>query len=68
MSERKYITVGSLVRHKQSDQVGLVIDHYRWNADYGGFTVKFLKPWVREIGKPLLEVNCAAYDVEAVPP
>jgi len=58
------ITVGSLVRHKQSGQVALVTEHFMWNEQYGGFTVKFLKPWIREIGMPLLELNCAAYDVE----
>ena len=66
MSERKYITVGSLVRHKQSDQVGLVVDHFMWNEQYGGFRIEFLKPWVREIGRPLTEIQCAAYDVEFV--
>ena len=58
------ITVGSLVRHKQSGLVALVTEHFMWSEQYGGFTLKFVKPWVREIGRPLLEVNCAAYDVE----
>ena len=62
------ITVGSLVRHKQSGQVGLVTEHFMWNEQYGGFTVKFLKPWIREIGMPLLELNCASYDVEPLTP
>ena len=60
------ITVGSLVRHKRSGQVALVIDHYMWNDQYGGFTLKFAKPWVREVGHPLAEIQCPAYDVEIV--
>lgn len=58
------ITVGSLVRHKQSGLIGLVIEHYMWDDQYGGFTLKFVKPWIREIGRPLKEIQCPAYDVE----
>ena len=62
------ITVGSLVRHKQSGLIGLVIEHYMWDDQYGGFTLKFVKPWIREIGHPLAEIQCPAYDVEPLTP
>ena len=62
------ITVGSLVRHKQSGLIGLVIEHYMWDDQYGGFTLKFVKPWIREVGHPLTEIQCPAYDVEPLTP
>jgi len=37
------ITVGSLVRHKQSGLVALVTEHFMWSEQYGGFTLKFGK-------------------------
>ena len=66
MSKSTRITVGSLVLHTLSGHVGLVVDHFMWNAQYGGFRIEFLKPWVREIGHPLTEIQCPHYDVELI--
>lgn len=48
----KHMTVGSLVRHKHLDDnpVGIVIDHFMWDAYAGGFRVKFLKPYTNKFG------------------
>ena len=39
----KRISVGSLVRHDHHGE-GLVIDHFMWDGDWGGFRVKLVKP------------------------
>ena len=39
----KRISVGSLVRHQHHGE-GLVIDHFMWDGDWGGFRIKLLKP------------------------
>ena len=41
---RKRITVGSLVRHKRTGGIGLVMEHTMWDADWGAYKVKFVKP------------------------
>ena len=38
------MTVGSLVRHKQYGAIGLIIDHFMWSENTGGFEVEFTKP------------------------
>jgi hypothetical protein len=43
LSAPKRISVGSLVRHDHHGE-GLVIDHFMWDGDWGGFRVKLLKP------------------------
>ena len=37
------ISVGSLVRH-QHHGLGMVIDHFMWDGDWGGFKIKLVKP------------------------
>ncbi len=39
----KRIGVGSLVRHRHHGE-GLVIRHFMWDGDWGGFEVQLLKP------------------------
>ena len=39
----KRISVGSLVRH-QHHGLGMVIDHFMWDGDWGGFKIKLVKP------------------------
>ena len=39
----KRISVGSLVHHQHHGE-GLVIDHFMWDGDWGGFRIKLLKP------------------------
>jgi len=43
LASPKRISVGSLVRHKHHGE-GLVIDHFMWDGDWGGFRIKLLKP------------------------
>ena len=38
------MTVGSLVRHKQYNAIGLIINHFMWDEFCGGFEVEFSKP------------------------
>jgi hypothetical protein len=42
--KNKRMTVGSLVRHKQHNAIGLIIDHFMWDEVCGGFEVEFTKP------------------------
>jgi len=42
--KNKRMTVGSLVRHKQYGAIGLIIDHFMWSENTGGFEVEFTKP------------------------
>jgi len=41
---RRRITVGSLVRHKPSGGIGLVMEHTMWDGDWGAYKVQFTKP------------------------
>ena len=68
MSKSTRITVGSLVLHTRSGHVGLVVDHFMWNADWGGFTVKFVKPWApaHPASPAITEIQCRADDVEPI--
>ena len=43
LSDPKRIGVGSLVRH-QHHGLGMVIDHFMWDGDWGGFKIKHVKP------------------------
>ncbi len=43
LSDPKRISVGSLVRH-QHHGLGMVIDHFMWDGDWGGFKIKLVKP------------------------
>tara|TARA_R110000824_G_scaffold28031_2_gene94551 strand:+ start:1697 stop:1906 length:210 start_codon:yes stop_codon:yes gene_type:complete len=38
------ITIGSLVRHRVLDAIGIVVEHTMWDADWGAYGVKFNKP------------------------
>ena len=38
------ITIGSLVRHRVLDAIGIVVEHTMWDAYSGAFGVKFNKP------------------------
>ena len=42
------ITIGSLVRHRVLDAIGIVVEHTMWDGDWGAYGVKFNKP-VEEI-------------------
>ena len=44
MSERKVITVGSLVRHRTLEALGIVVEHTMYDGNWGGYRVKFNKP------------------------
>jgi len=75
-TKRKRITIGSLVLHTRSGHVGLITEHFMWDADWGGFTVKFVKPWTppndgaRAHSTPparaITEIQCRADDVEQI--
>ena len=41
---RRRITVGALVRHIRTGGIGLVMEHTMWDADWGAYKVKFVKP------------------------
>ena len=47
---RRRITVGALVRHIRTGGIGLVMEHTMWDADWGAYKVKFVKP----VGDPKL--------------
>ena len=38
------ITIGSLVRHRVLDAIGIVMEHTMWDGDWGAYGVKFNKP------------------------
>jgi len=38
------ITIGSLVRHRGLDAIGIVVEHTMWDGDWGAYGVKFNKP------------------------
>jgi hypothetical protein len=38
------ITVGTLVRHPRTGGVGIVVEHTMFNAEFGGFHVRFQAP------------------------
>ena len=38
------ITIGSLVRHRVLDAIGIVVEHTMWDAFTGAYGVKFNKP------------------------
>ena len=40
----KRITIGCIVRHRAFGELGTVIEHKMWDADWGAFGVKFFKP------------------------
>ena len=38
------ITIGSLVRHRVLDAIGIVVEHTMWDGVGGAYGVKFNKP------------------------
>ena len=47
MGEGKFITVGSLVRHRAYGELGLVLAHTMYDGNWGGYRVQFFKPVTR---------------------
>ena len=43
MNHRR-ITVGSLVRHKPTGGIGLVMEHSMWDGDWGAYKVQLTTP------------------------